>query len=439
MKNSNWYAISGIAFYLLTIFVVGCDSANKGSDTTVSEAETELIEPEYVYGFVKDSIDVISGTVKPNMFLSNLLGEFGVPFKTVYRVSEKAKDIFPVTQIRSGKPFSVISTDTCFHPEYFIYQPSIYRYIKYDLRDTCAVEVVNLPVDTIRKTATGVISGSLWMTMKEQGISAALIDRMEDALAWSVDFYHIQNGDRFKAIYDQYVIDGEPAGVGQLHGALYESGEKKFYSIHFKSEKYDGYFDEEGRPMKKAFLKSPVRFARISSRYNLRRFHPVLKRTRPHLGTDYAAPTGTPIMAVANGTITHVSYTKGNGKYVKIKHDKTYSTQYLHMSRHVKGMKAGDKVKQGQTIGYVGQTGLATGPHVCFRFWKNGKQVNHMRENLPPPDPMDEAELPAYFIARDTMLKQLEELDYILPYKQPIFDTLSRNKMLDSTNLSDPL
>jgi len=419
-----------ISFSALLIWVCligfvcfGCDQQSV-QDTSVTAEETIPVPQEYLYGLPKDSIDVIEGTIKPNMFLSTLLAEFGVPFQKVYNLSTKAKEIFPVTQIRSGKSYAVVSTDSCFSPDMFIYHPSIYRYIKFDLRDTCSVEIVHNPVDTVRMTATGVISGSLWMTMKRQGISPSLIDRMEDALAWSVDFYHIQNGDRFKAIYDQFYIDGKQAGVGELHGAYFESGAKKFYSIHFKSDDYDGFFDEEGRPMKKAFLKSPVRYARISSRYNLRRFHPVLKRTRPHFGTDYAAPTGTPIMAVANGTVTHVSYTKGNGNYVKIKHDKMYTTQYLHMSRHVKGMKAGDKVTQGQTIGYVGQTGLATGPHVCFRFWKNGRQVNHLRENLPPPEPMAATELPAYYIVRDSIKSELDDMEYTLPFKQPTLDTL---------------
>jgi murein DD-endopeptidase MepM/ murein hydrolase activator NlpD len=166
-----------------------------------------------------------------------------------------------------------------------------------------------------------------------------------------------------------------------------------------------GYFDPEGRPMKKAFLKSPVAYSRISSRYNPRRFHPIQKRVKPHLGTDYAAPRGTPIRAVADGTVTKASYTRGNGVYVKIRHDRTYETQYLHMTRYAKGIAPGVRVSQGQTIGYVGSTGLATGPHVCFRFWKNGRQVNHLRENLPPPEPMAKEELPDYFAARDRILQ----------------------------------
>jgi murein DD-endopeptidase MepM/ murein hydrolase activator NlpD len=402
----NWHWL-----IIILACVVLSNSCQKVASEVDENCEDYDEEQTYLFGFPEDSIDVIRGTIAPNMFLSSLLGDFGIPFQQVYKLSENAKDIFPVTQIRSGKPYTIVSTDTCFSPDYFIYQPNIYRYVKFDLRE-CEVEIVEKPMDTVRLTASGVITGSLWVTMLQQGISPALIDRMEDALAWSVDFYHIQNGDKFKAIYDQYLIDGKPAGVGPLYGAIFESGDKTFYSIHFKSDSYDGFFDEEGRPMKKAFLKSPVRYGRISSRYNLKRFHPVLKHTRPHLGTDYAAPTGTPILAVADGTVTHVAYTRGNGKYVKIKHDKMYSTQYLHMSKHANGLKAGHKVKQGQVIGYVGQTGLATGPHVCFRFWKNGRQVNHLRENLPPPEPMDPVQLPAYYEVRDVIKSELDGIAY---------------------------
>ena len=191
-------------------------------------------------------------------------------------------------------------------------------------------------------------------------------------------------------------------------GALYKSGDAEFYSIRFNSGKYDGFFDLEGRPMKKAFLKSPVEYSRISSRFSNNRFHPILKRNKGHFGTDYAAPCGTPIRAVADGRVSQVSYTSGNGNYVKIHHDKTYDTQYLHMSRFGPGIKPGVHVKQGQTIGYIGRTGLATGCHVCFRFWKNGRQVDHLREKMPPPEAMDPATLPAYFEVRDQIKAALD-------------------------------
>ena len=216
-------------------------------------------------------------------------------------------------------------------------------------------------------------------------------------------------------IYEDKSIDGKSVGVGKVHAAYYKNLDNEYYAYYFENSKHNGYFDEKGRTMKKAFLKSPVKYSRISSKFNRRRFHPILRRVRAHLGTDYAAPYGTPIYAVADGVITKASRTRGNGNYVKIRHDETYQTQYLHMQKFAKGTRPGAHVKQGQVIGYVGSTGLATGPHVCFRFWKNGRQVNHLRLNLPPPDPMPEEDLPAFFELRDSMKIELDKIPFLKP------------------------
>ncbi len=370
------------------------------------------INSRLLYGFHDQGLDYYVGTIEKNEVLSELLGRFGVPFDRVFDIANKAKDIFPVESIRTGKSYAIVSTDTCFNPDVFVYEPNDFELIHYDLRDSGHVEVIRRDVDTVVQTGAGIIEGSLWVAMQNQGISPELIDRMEDALAWTVDFYHIQKGDRFKLIYESYFIDGKRAGTGKLLAAEYQSGEDKVYSFLFKSPIYDGFYDEQGRPMKKSFLKSPVRYGRISSRYNLRRRHPVRNRVMPHLGTDYAAPRGTPIMAVADGVVTIARFKRNNGNYVKIRHDKNYETQYLHMMKFAKGIKPGKRVKQGETIGYVGKTGLATGYHVCFRFWKNGRQVNHLREKFPKPEPMAATELPAFYALRDSMMQQLDEIYY---------------------------
>ena len=213
-------------------------------------------------------------------------------------------------------------------------------------------------------------------------------------------------------IFDEIYIDGEPKGVGQLHAAMYQTGVDTFLGVYFENDKYEGFYDEKGRPTKRAFLNAPIRAKyRISSVYNLRRFHPIDKRVKPHLGTDYAAAQGTPIRAVADGKVVIAGYTSGNGKYVKIRHDRTYQTQYLHMSGFAQGVKSGRHVKQGQTIGYVGMTGKATGPHVCFRFWKNGRQIDHRRENFPPLDPMPKEEMPTYLERFNEMSKFLSTIE----------------------------
>ena len=231
-------------------------------------------------------------------------------------------------------------------------------------------------------------------------------------MASSVDFYHTQRGDKFKIIYERKYIDGQAVSNGEILAAAYKDKEGEKFAVFYENEKYAGFYNLKGEPTTGKFLRAPLKHAHISSRYNLRRFHPIKKRRIPHLGTDYAAPRGTPIYSVADGVIEVAGYTKNNGKYVKIKHDDVYKTQYLHMHRFAPGIKKGVRVRQGQVIGQVGSTGLATGPHVCFRFWKYGKQINHLRENFPPEDPLPKDQLPDFFQQRDELLSQLKEIPY---------------------------
>lgn len=365
------------------------------------------------YGFDLDEVHIEEFTIFPDQFLSEILSNHDVSIEKVFELERKAKDVFDVRNIKAGKKYSIIKVDSCGPASCFIYEPDPYRYVKYTLNDSVQVQIVDRPVTTCIETASGEVESSLWNSMVDQNLSPNIIGKMEDALAWSLDFYHTQKGDKYKLVFERKMVEGKPVGIGRLLGAYYKNYDNEYFAIYYESENYAGFYDLEGRPTKKGFLKSPVKFSRISSTYSLNRLHPVLKKRRPHFGTDYAAPYGTPIRAVANGVITHASYTKGNGKYVKIKHDKTYQTQYLHMQKFAKGIHAGVHVKQGQTIGYVGSTGLATGPHVCFRFWKNGKQVNHLRENFPPPEPMPAKELPAFFEVRDDVVEQLDQVGFI--------------------------
>jgi murein DD-endopeptidase MepM/ murein hydrolase activator NlpD len=362
----------------------------------------------YAYGFNMDSFELDRFELKPNEVLGDILSARGVSYSSIDALASEAEETFSVRHLRPGKPCAIVRRKGSGSVDCFIYEPNAYQYVLFNVLGTPDVEIYRHDIEKCIETSGGTITSSLWLTMANLGHPVDLIARMEDALAWSVSFYHVQRGDAYRLIYENDYIDGVPVGVGKLLGASFETGGKETFSIYFDSENYEGYYDEEGRPMKRAFLKAPVRYSRISSRYSLRRFHPVQKRYKGHFGTDYAADYGTPIMAVADGKITKASYTKGNGNYVKIKHDGTYETQYLHMSKFAPGIKPGALIKQGDTIGYVGATGLATGPHVCFRFWKNGRQVDHLRENLPPPDPMPEDNMPEFESVRDAIIPQLE-------------------------------
>ncbi len=364
-----------------------------------------------VFGFNPDSVHIENNVIRKNQIFGNILSENGLTTNLILLLEHEAREIFNIRSIRPGEKYHVIKKHECDDkPVAIVYEPDKYKYVVCDLRDSVSVKLVEKKVETCEETIQGKITNSLWGALQEKGIHPSIIDLMEDALSSSVDFYHTRNGDEFKLIFENKYIDGESVGVGRLIAACYINDNGSNYSFLYKTKDEEGYFDFEGRPAKKTFLKAPVRFSRISSSYNLRRFHPIKGKTIPHLGTDYAAPYGTEIRAVADGVVTAASYTGGNGKFVKIKHDNIYETQYLHMSRFAKGVKNGSRVRQGETIGYVGSTGLATGPHVCFRFWKNGRQVNHLKEKLPSAQPMNMTELPAFFEHRDKLLFKLNNI-----------------------------
>ncbi len=367
-----------------------------------------LTKPNVKYGFTLDTFNVYEDKVRSNHTLSTLLSELGLESKSIEEVIRNSEGVFNVNRgLISGKNYTVLTRQGDEKPSHLIFEPSVYHYIKFDLTGDRCVNKVLYPVETKMVSLAGVIESSLWDALIRQGVNLDAAAKMEDALQWSVDFSHALKGDEFKIVYDENSIEGTSVGAGRVYAAYYKRENKDFYAIWFENGEYKGYYDLEGRPTAKGFLKSPVKYTRISSRFNRARFHPILKYVRPHLGTDYAAPHGTPIYAVGEGVVTEAAYGRGNGNYVSIKHDKTFQTQYLHMSRFAKGIRRGTHVSQGQVIGYVGSTGLATGPHVCFRFWKNGKQVNHLRLELPKPKPLPNEVLDDYFAVRDKFVKLL--------------------------------
>lgn len=365
-------------------------------DSVMESSEVEMAKPvEYRFGLPVDSFEVLESVVKNGESFGNILLANGVGYQVINTIATNFKDIFDVRWLRSGKPYSLFceSNDSSRVARYMVYQSSAVDYYVFDLTDSVKVYRGQKEVVTKVHEVSGEINSSLYETLMERGASVGLAMKLADVYAWSIDFFRIQKGDYFKVIYEErYIDDTVNVGVGRILAADFNHGSRSFYSFYYESEdeNYSDYFDENGKTLRKAFLKAPLDFYRISSRYNPKRFHPVQKRWKAHLGTDYAAPTGTPIMATADGTVIAAAYTRGNGNYVKVRHNSTYTTQYLHMSRFAKGMKKGRVVKQGDVIGYVGSTGLATGPHVCYRFWKNGKQVDPYRQELPEADPIKE-------------------------------------------------
>lgn len=380
-------------------------------------AEENVIQTtsEYLYGYSLDSFHVENRKIAKNDIFGNILTTLGLSANAIMLLEHESKNVFNMRNIKAGAEYHVIKTDECAEtPVALIYQPDIYSYVVYDFSGPQPkVQHIKKEVTTCEEYIEGKINGSLWKALENEGVSASIIDIMEEALSSSVDFHHAKKGDEFKLLFEKKYIDGENVGLGRLLAANYINNSGSHFSLLYETEKGDEYYDTEGRTAKKSFLQAPVKFSKISSNFNLRRFHPVKKQVMAHLGTDYAAPYGTPIHSVADGVVEAAAYTSNNGYYVKVKHDNIYQTQYLHMSRFAKGIKKGTRVKQGQTIGYVGATGLATGPHVCYRFWKNGRQVNHLKEKLPTTKKMDSSELPKFFEFRDKMLDKMENLSQL--------------------------
>lgn len=365
------------------------------------------------WGFNLDEYQLDETELRSGDVLGEILMSRGLTYPQVHQLVDQCKDKFNIGSFRIGQKLYFLKKGIAPTPQYMVYEPSPYGYTVFQLEAPYEVKTIKREVKTEVVAASGVLETSFWQALTDNGLSDELADGMIDVLASSVDFYHQKVGDRFKVVFEQHYIDGEPVGTGKIIAAVYERDGKESYAFNFEKEgEKSNYYDFDGRPARKAFLKSPVKFSRISSRYNLKRLHPVLGYHKAHRGTDYAAPHGTPIMAVAEGTVVEAGRRGGNGIYVKIRHDAVYSTQYLHMSSYAKGLRPGTRVAQGQTIGYVGSTGLATGPHCCFRFWKNGVEVDHLRLNLPQPEPIKGALLQEFTVARDSLIKVLNGVEY---------------------------
>ena len=364
------------------------------------------------FGVALDTFTVTRDTIQYGQTLSDILLAAGLPPQEVFTAAGHFNELLDVRNLRAGREYQLLDDADTEGMDFLVYAPTVYSYVRLDLQNTGRDRKEELPVTLVPQLAAGEIESSLWNAMVGAGHSFALTDKMEDALQWSVDFYHVHKGDRFQLVYEQEYVNEREAGFGKVRAARYSTGGKDIYAFYFVSADttQSGYFGLDGQPMKSTFLKAPVRYSRISSSYNLRRFHPVQRRVKPHLGTDYAAPYGTPIVAVADGTVSRSGRTRGNGISSSYTTTNASIPSTCTCKKRAAGMTVGRRVKQGEVIGYVGSTGLATGPHVCFRFWDNGKQVDHTKMDFQENRPMPEEYLPEYFAVRDAYLAQLNSI-----------------------------
>jgi len=404
MKNS--------LLLLFSILLFSCNSDKPEEQKTIKE---EIIVPKIInkFGYIFNDYKVVEDTIKKDENFGEILYRNHVDFPEIHNIVESSKDSFDVRRLRAGKPYTVLAkNDSTEKAQIFIYQPNKVDYVVIDFRDSIIAQKHKKKIKTITKTATGLIKSSLSEAMDDQGLDYALVNEMSDIYAWAIDFFHLQKKDKFKVIYEERFIDDSVyVGIGEVKAAYFEHKNTPFYAFNFVTDSTKNiadYYDDEANTLRKQFLKAPLKFSRISSRYNLKRYIRYYGRVKPHRGTDFAAAVGTPILSTANGTVIESRYRGGNGNYVKVKHNSTYSTQYLHMRK--RAVKVGDFVKQGDVIGYVGMTGSTAGPHVCYRFWKNGQQVDPLKQKLPAAKPIEESLKESY-------------LNFIAPIKEQLDQT----------------
>ena len=399
------------AIILLSLILFACNSKEE-KDKAKPEVKKEKIV--YEFGFKLNDFKVVHDTIESGDSFGKILGEQGFDAAKVHEINEKVKDSFNVRDIRIGKPFTLLQDKKAPNGlKVFVYQPDKMSYFVVDLRDSIPVAYKKTrPVVVKRRTIAAAIDGSVSSTLAREGVSAALAPELSKIYAWSIDFFKINKGDKFAVtINEKYLENGEYLGVESVEASYFEYKGKKIYAFPFKQDensKRVDYYDEEGKVLKNMFLKAPLKFINITSRYTRSRFHPVQKIWKAHNGTDYAAPHGTPIMTTASGVVEQTGYTGGNGNFVKVRHNATYATQYLHMSKIL--VRRGQHVQQGQVIGKVGSTGLATGPHVCYRFWKNGVQVDPLRQKLPNSEPMNPKYKQRYMAYIAPLKKELDSV-----------------------------
>lgn len=411
----NYYRLYITLFLSLALFSCG----EKQDATSTPIDQTLETEPEVIkeYGYVLDDYVVERDTVQSGDSFGKILFDSNVDYATIQEISDSVKNVFDTRRIRVGKPYMLLkSKDTLEAAQVFIYEQNKEDYVVVDFEDDVTAAAKKHPVTIVEREVSGVISSNLSSTFDDLGASVLVSIKMADIYAWTIDFNKLDVGDRFKVIYDErYVNDTVPAGVGNIKACVFEHRGREIYAYRFENDSLPGgydYFDQNAENLRRAFLKSPLKYGRLSSRYNLkRRIKYYGYRVRPHKGTDFAAPIGTPILATADGVVTKSERRGGNGNYVKIRHNGTYDTQYLHMKKRL--AKVGQSVRQGEVIGTIGMTGNSGGPHVCYRFWKNGKQVDPFAEDLPASEPMADELLPVFDSIKRPLQLQLDNLPFM--------------------------
>lgn len=393
---------------------------------TMTAPEPELEQPPAVevrFGLSLDTLRIQDTTVPAGATFGALLAAHDIDAPLTHRLVEACAGVFDVRKLRAGQPLHLAfdSTDRLRH---VIYEPDALQWVRFDIDSQPRVKHELHKVDTVMRAAGGMIAGSLWADLTSQGHSPALIARVADILAWQVDFFAVHPGNTYRILYQELQVEGRPVGLGDIQAVSFEQEGRSAEAFLFRHGELEGYYDGEGRPAKRQFLKAPLQFSRISSHFSRARMHPVLRIVRPHHGVDYAAPAGTPVMTVGDGTVLARGWDpKGGGNFVKIRHNATYTTIYMHLKGIAPKVRTGGHIQQGEILGWVGSTGLSTGPHLDFRFFRNGQPVNPLTVEPPPAPPLDPELLPVFLASTASLAQQLESVA-IAPVEAPLSEPI---------------
>jgi len=373
--------------------------------TIVSQPDSSV----FMYGIPSDSFELVTGHIKRNGFLSSILLEHGVKMEEIDMAIKNSASVFDVRKIRSGKNYTLfLKKDSSARASYLVYEHDPTTCYVFSFNDSLNITPYRKEIKKVIKYASATIETSLWDAMLAGGMQPSLVSELSDIFAWSIDFFGLQKGDSFKVIFEEMSIDEKPLGVGKIYGAQFSGSGSLIYAIPFIQDGKESFFDGEGNSLRKAFLKAPLQYSRVSSRFSGSRLHPILRIRRPHYGVDYAAPLGTPVVAIGDGRVTKAGVESGSGRVVRIVHNSIYSTAYLHLSRFGAGITSGAYVKQGDIIGYVGSSGLSTGPHLDFRFYKGGSPVDPLKVEAPPVEPVSEVNKEKFEKSKTVVLSLLD-------------------------------
>lgn len=408
----------GLAITLVSVLAVDYFTGTNGVNTSKKEpVKVDEPEPLLEFGIPVDSFNIVEGQIRWGQTIGNLLVALNVKVDIINRLSFIDPNTFDSKKVKAGNKYKIFYTkDTASTVAYLVYEHTPVDFYILDFRDSLRIYPFQKEVKAVQRIDEAQITSSLWETMKGSGINPVLALDLSDVFAWTVDFFGLFPGDKFRVMYDELYIDSTSIGLGTIYAAWFEHHGEKFFAFRFEQDSVFSYWDEKGNSLRKSFLKAPLRFSRISSRFSGRRLHPVLKIYRPHTGVDYAAPAGTPVMAIGDGVVIDKGYNAAAGNYVKIRHNSVYTTGYNHFSRFGKGIQQGMRVKQGDIIGYVGSTGYATGPHLDLRFWMNGKPIDPLKVKSPPVEPVKPENLAQFKVTMDSLLVLLDSTNVAVGY-----------------------